>query len=264
MPGVARFLLREQKMRQLRRNSPRAGGSGRLGSLRRIVPASPSKPALSALALACAALVLGACGGGDDDDTTSAAAPEDDACEEVAAAEPKPVNLKPPREQLGRGEEIVATVETNCGAFSFELDTADSPKTAASFVHLVDEGVYDGTPFHRIVDGFVIQGGDPAADGTGGPGYSVTELPPPNTRYTRGTVAMAKTGVEPAGTSGSQFFVVTAPADAGLPPDYAVLGEVVDGEETIDRIEAQADPALGPEGGEPVQPVVIERITLDR
>ena len=235
-----------------------------LSSLRRVVSANLRKRVLAALALAFAALALPACGDEDDGDTTSASTAASDACEEVSAAEPKPVNLKPPRDQVAPGEEIVATVETNCGAFSFGLDTNGSPKTASSFVYLVEEGVYDGTPFHRVVDGFVIQGGDPAADGTGGPGYSVTEPPSPNTRYERGTVAMAKTAVEPAGTSGSQFFVVTAPADAGLPPDYAVLGEVVDGEDTIDRIEAQADPELGPEGGEPVQPVVIERITLER
>ena len=75
---------------------------------------------------------------------------------------------------------------------------------------------------------------------------------------------MAKTAVEPAGTSGSQFFVVTAAADAGLPPDYAILGELTGDEEAVDRIEAQADPELGPTGGEPAVPVVIERITLER
>jgi len=123
--------------------------------------------------------------------------------------------------------------------------------------------VYDGTSFHRVVDGFVIQGGDPSGDGTGGPGYTVTEPPPDDTAYTEGVVAMAKTGVEPAGASGSQFFVVTA-ADAGLPPDYAVLGELAGGEETVKAIEALADPELGPSGGEPTMSVVIERITLER
>lgn len=215
-----------------------------------------------ALALAVGALALAACGDDEEPATTTTAAAKD-ACEEVAPAEPKQVKLKPPAEKVEPGERITATVETNCGEFQLELDTKNSPKTVASFIQLVEEGVYDGTPFHRVVDGFVIQGGDPAADGTGGPGYSVTEEPPADAAYTRGVVAMAKTGVEPAGTSGSQFFVVTA-ADAGLPPDYAVLGTLIGDEEAVDRIEAQADPELGPEGGEPAVPVVIERITLAR
>jgi cyclophilin family peptidyl-prolyl cis-trans isomerase len=216
---------------------------------------------LLALPLAAGALVMAGCGGDDEPATTDASASA--SCDEVAPADPKQVKLKPPKERVSRGKEITATVHTNCGEFSFELDTESSPKTASSFVYLVEEGVYDGTAFHRVVDGFVIQGGDPAGDGSGGPGYSVTEEPPPDTAYLRGTVAMAKSQLEPAGTSGSQFFVVTA-ADAGLPPDYAVLGHLTGDEAAVDAIEAQADPELGAEGGEPAVPVVIERITLER
>jgi peptidyl-prolyl cis-trans isomerase B (cyclophilin B) len=226
-----------------------------MSTSRRILRLAP------ALALAGGALALAACGDGDET-TTSTAAGGKGACEEVAPAEPKQVKLEPPTEKVEPGEQTTATVETNCGDFQFELDTENAPKTASSFVQLVDEGVYDGTAFHRVVDGFVIQGGDPAGDGSGGPGYSVTEEPPPDAEYTRGTVAMAKTAVEPAGTSGSQFFVVTA-ADAGLPPDYAILGHLTGDESAVDLIEAQADPDLGPEGGEPAVPVVIERITLE-
>ena len=213
-----------------------------------------------AVALAAGAVALAACG--EDETETSATDVATQACEEVPAAEAKRVKLKPPKQQVDQDEEITATVETNCGDFEIALDSKASPKTVSSFVQLVEEGVYDGTPFHRVVDGFVIQGGDPAADGTGGPGYTVTEKPPPNTSYTEGVVAMAKTGLEPAGASGSQFFVVTT-TDTGLPPEYAVLGELAGGEETVERIESLADPALGPEGGEPTIPVVIERITLE-
>jgi cyclophilin family peptidyl-prolyl cis-trans isomerase len=154
-------------------------------------------------------------------------------------------------------------VQTNCGAFEFDLDTRGSPKTASSFVYLVEKGVYDGTAIHRVVPGYVFQGGDPTGTNTGGPGYTVVEEPPIDAEYTRGTVAMAKSPVEPAGTSGSQFFVVTQ-ADAGLGPDYAILGRVTGNEDALDRIDAQADPELGQEGGEPAVPVVIERITLKR
>jgi peptidyl-prolyl cis-trans isomerase B (cyclophilin B) len=226
---------------------------------------SPRSP-IGAAILTLGALALGACGG--DEDTTSttattAATPNAKGCEEVPAAEPKKVQLKAPKERVQAGEQITVTVETNCGSFDIELDTQGSPKTVSSFVHLVEEGLYDGTSFHRVVDGFVIQGGDPAGSGKGGPGYSVVEKPPVAAEYTEGTVAMAKSPLEPDGTSGSQFFVVTVP-DAGLPAQYAILGEVSNGLDTVKRIEGLANPELGPEGGEPVIPVVIDRITLER
>jgi cyclophilin family peptidyl-prolyl cis-trans isomerase len=153
----------------------------------------------------------------------------------------------------------VAVFETSCGTIEIELDTARAPRTTASFAHLVEEGVYDGTGFHRVAPGFVIQGGDPSGDGSGGPGYFVDEPPPSNLAYTEGTVAMAKTAAEPPGRSGSQFYVVTG-ADAGLPPEYALVGEVVGGEDVVAAIED-----LGPPGGDgpPSKPVVIERATLE-
>jgi len=94
---------------------------------------------------------------------------------------------------------------------------------------------FDGTRFHRIVPGFVIQGGDPTATGRGGPGYMVKDIPPSNSLYTKGVVAMAKAETEPRGTAGSQFFVVTAD-DAGLPPDYAILGVVTKGLPVVEKI----------------------------
>ena len=133
-----------------------------------------------------------------------------------------------------------------------------APKTSASLVSLAEDGFYDGTRFHRVVPGFVIQGGDPTGTGTGGPGYKTVDAPPTSTQYTEGVVAMAKAGNEPPGTSGSQFFVVTAP-DAGLPPDYAVVGTVTEGMETVSAIEA-----LGTGDGPPSQPVVIEKVTVDK
>jgi cyclophilin family peptidyl-prolyl cis-trans isomerase len=107
-----------------------------------------------------------------------------------------------------------------------------------------------------VVPGFVIQGGDPTQTSAGGPGYSTVDVPPSDAVYTKGVVAMAKTGAEPPGTAGSQFFVVTAD-DAGLPPDYAIVGEVTDGLDTVERIDA-----LGVGDGPPSQPVVIESVTV--
>jgi cyclophilin family peptidyl-prolyl cis-trans isomerase len=107
------------------------------------------------------------------------------------------------------------------------------------------------------VPGFVIQGGDPTGSGQGGPGYTTTDKPPADTVYGRGTVAMAKTGAEPPGTAGSQFFVVTGEASA-LTPEYARLGEVTRGMAVVERIGQLGDPQSGG-SGTPLQPVVIRR-----
>jgi peptidyl-prolyl cis-trans isomerase B (cyclophilin B) len=215
------------------------------------------------LVLACALLVA-ACGGDDDSGdgaaanaTSTAAAPA--GCEAAEAPEPKGEgNLPKPKAKLAAGKTYVATVSTNCGDFQITLDPKRAPKTGGSFKSLADKGFFDGTTFHRVVDGFVIQGGDPKGDGTGGPGYSVVEAPPKNLAYSKGVVAMAKTGNEPAGTSGSQFFVVTA-EDAQLPPDYALLGKVTSGQDVVDKIGVvETDPATEA----PVEPVVISSIKV--
>ena len=126
-------------------------------------------------------------------------------------------------------------MKTNHGSFTIKLATKISPNDDRVVRALARKGFFDGTIFHRIVPGFVIQGGDPTASGLGGPGYTTVDPPPASTRYTHGVVAMAKSPTEPPGRAGSQFFVVTAP-DAGLPPEYAVLGTVVAGLAVVDRI----------------------------
>jgi peptidyl-prolyl cis-trans isomerase B (cyclophilin B) len=209
-----------------------------------------------AVALATGALLAGC--GGDDDSEESSGLPE--GCEQVQAPAPKKPEASDPSGKLSGP--ATAVVETSCGSFEIALDTEISPRTTASFANLAEQGFYDGTSFHRIARNFVVQGGDPLGDGTGGPGYSVDEQPPDDTSYLRGTVAMAKSAAEPPGRSGSQFFIVTAPADAGLPPDYAVLGEITEGFETVERIEELGEP----DGSDapPTAPVVIERITIER
>ena len=212
-------------------------------------------PRAQRIALTTAAVLLLAGCGGDGDDEGSAALPE--GCAEVEAPEPKPAEAERRTEPPPAGARAV--VETSCGEFVIALDSERAPRTTASFAGLAEQGFYDDTTFHRIAPGFVIQGGDPLGDGNGGPGYSVDEPPPQDFAYLRGTVAMAKTEVEPPGRSGSQFFVVTAPADAGLPPDFALLGEVSEGFDVIERIEQ-----LGEDGGDgpPTAPVVIESVTV--
>ena len=223
------------------------------GALR---PRGPQRFAIAA-ALAALALIAG-CGGDDDDGSETQT--EEQACAEVSQPAPKDAQAERPGQPLNGPASAVVT--TSCGSFTIELDTAGSPKTAASFAGLAEQGFYDDTSIHRIARDFVVQGGDPLGDGTGGPGYSVDEPPPDDTVYSAGTVAMAKTAAEPPGRSGSQFFVVTAAADAGLPPDYAVLGRVSEGADVVDAIEALG----GPPGvdGPPTRPVVIETITIER
>ena len=202
-------------------------------------------------------LAVGACG--EEEPASSEATPSRTAagCEAVAAPEPKgEQRIEAPTDGLRRTGDYVATVRTNCGDFDIALDVENAPKTSSSFAHLAGQDFYDGLTFHRISPGFVIQGGDPLGDGTGGPGYSVEEAPPETLAYEKGVVAMAKTGDEPAGTSGSQFFVVTENAD--LPPDYALLGRVTRGMEAIERIAASEVDATE----QPQDPVVISDVTI--
>jgi peptidyl-prolyl cis-trans isomerase B (cyclophilin B) len=177
----------------------------------------------------------------------------------VSAPASRSESRKPPATTLDASKTWTAVVETSCGSFTIKLDVKDSPHTTASFVSLARSGFYDDTTFHRIVPGFVIQGGDPTATGTGGPGYSVVDRPPAKTSYAPGVVAMAKTQTEPPGTAGSQFFVVTGDASF-LTPDYALLGKVVDGMAVADKIGRLGDPS--DPNGTPTQVVVVRRITI--
>jgi cyclophilin family peptidyl-prolyl cis-trans isomerase len=207
------------------------------------------------LLLAFAVLALAAgCGGGDDSD---AAAPASTECEAVDAPEARePGTHEAPSEPLSSDTTYTLTIETSCGTFTVTLDTEAAPNTTASLVALARDGYFDDTLFHRVVPGFVIQGGDPTQTGAGGPGYSTVDAPPADAEYTKGVVAMAKTSAEPPGTAGSQFFVMTADAPE-LSPDYAIVGEVTDGMDTVERIGALA---VG--DGPPSQPVVIESVTV--
>ncbi len=228
---------------------------------------------LLSLLLLLPAFALAACGEDDEPEPAAGGGDATASVEEPPAEEPESASggcraveqpapkeepsLDRPTERLKAGATYDVVMTTSCGAFTIRLDQKENPKTAASFAALARERFFDGLTFHRVVPEFVIQGGDPAGDGTGGPGYSVREAPPADQAYTAGVVAMAKAGDEPKGTSGSQFFVVTGD-DTGLPAEYAVAGEVTEGMETVDAIEA-----LGTGDGPPSQPVVIESATLE-
>jgi peptidyl-prolyl cis-trans isomerase B (cyclophilin B) len=212
-------------------------------------------------ALILLVLLLAACGSKDKGAATptpeSAQAVQDKTgCEAAEAPKPKDVRVPKPTTPLSADKKYVATVSTNCGDFEIALDSKRAPRTTGSFAYLARKGFFDNLTFHRVDSKFVIQGGDPHGDGTGGPGYSIVETPPSDLTYTRGVVAMAKTEIEKPGTSGSQFFVVLA-EDAGLPPDYALIGKVSKGMETIDKIAA-----VRVNDTTPVDPVVIRQIKV--
>jgi len=167
---------------------------------------------------------------------------------------------------------LTATLRTSRGTVKVRLYPDHAPKTVRNFVDLAEGSrewtdprtrqpggkLYDGTIFHRVIENFMIQGGDPLGTGLGGPGYSVDEKPPANLAYTKGTVAMAKSSADPPGRSGSQFYVVTA-ADAGLPPEYALVGKVDKGYDVVTRIEK-----LGTPEEKPKQTVLIEKMTVEK
>ena len=203
-------------------------------------------------ALLIAAAALAGCGGGDEEQTTASSP-----CRHVSAQKAHRVSVPgPPKQTVKPGEKLAAVVKTSCGTFEIALATAQAPKTTNSFAYLARKKFYDGLSFQRIVPDYVIQGGDPLGNGTGGPGYSVDEAPPPNLSYTKGVVAMAKSAAEPPGRSGSQFFVVTKAA-IPLDPSYALVGRVSKGIGVVDRIGRLGTPAELPK-----QPVRIDRITI--
>jgi cyclophilin family peptidyl-prolyl cis-trans isomerase len=209
------------------------------------------------LVAALAALLLVAGCGGNGDDEASDNGSGSDTCEQVENPEPRegPV-LEAPSGTLDPQKTYELVFDTSCGSFTVTLDQRLAPETTKSLVSLAEEGFYDDTVFHRIVPGFVIQGGDPTQTGTGGPGYTTTDPPPASAEYTKGVVAMAKATDEPPGAAGSQFFVVTAD-DAQLDPDYAIVGEVTEGMDVVERIGV-----LGDEEQRPTQPVVIRKVTV--
>jgi peptidyl-prolyl cis-trans isomerase B (cyclophilin B) len=231
---------------------------------------------IASLALVVAALALSACGREDlpvigGGETTVATVPQPPEATGAAPAldygpagcdptepprsETRPAFEEAPPSPLEGAGPWTVTLTTSCGPIAIALDPALGGDAAASFAALARAGFYDGLDVHRVVPGFVIQGGDPAGDGSGGPGYTVATPPPGDYRYRNGDVAMAKAANEPAGTAGSQFFIVsTESGGAMLTPDYAVIGRVVDEESltTVRRIDR-----LGIDDGPPAEPVWI-------
>lgn len=219
--------------------------------------------------LVLVALLAGAaCGDGGDGGRPSASAPAEVvtnfAGDECSAREPDPAAEPatypaPPPLTIDPERSYTATLETSCGTIVIALDAERAPRTVNNFVFLAREGFYDGLTFHRVVTGFVIQGGDPEGDGRGGPGYTFPdELP--DDGYPPGSVAMANAGPD---TNGSQFFIVTG--QAPLPNAYSRFGTVTEGLDVARAIEAFADPSADPgdpSAQRPANPVYIHSVTI--
>jgi cyclophilin family peptidyl-prolyl cis-trans isomerase len=157
----------------------------------------------------------------------------------------------PPELTIDLDKSYAATLHTNHGDVTIEFRAAEAPQTVNNFLFLAREGFYDGVIFHRVVPGFVVQGGDPTGTGTGGPGYRFRDELEGDGRYGRGVVAMANAGPN---TNGSQFFVCLE--DVGLPHAYSIFGDVTAGMEAVDAIAA-----LPRAGEKPTADAVIERVT---
>ena len=161
----------------------------------------------------------------------------------------------PPPMGIDVEKTYTAEMVTSLGTMTIHLDPIRAPETVNNFVFLARWRYYDGIVFHRVIKGFMIQGGDPEGSGSGGPGYRFKdELPAPG-RYELGSLAMANAGPN---TNGSQFFVITGASGVGLPPSYSLFGKVVSGFEVAQAVEQVA---TGP-GDRPLTDVVIESVTI--
>lgn len=158
----------------------------------------------------------------------------------------------PPAMAIDPAHSFTATIDTSAGTLTCELFASEAPKTVNNFVFLARDGFYDGVIFHRVISGFMIQGGDPTGTGSGGPGYRFDDEPV-SRKYNRGTLAMANAGPN---TNGSQFFVMHA--DYGLPPNYTIFGRLTAGEDVLDKIATAQTGAQD----RPVAPVTINSVKI--
>ncbi len=169
--------------------------------------------------------------------------------------EEKLKTAQPDNLTIDRDKKYQAVLKTSEGDIVIELDVKNVPVTANNFIYLSRKNFYDNTVFHRVIKGFMIQGGDPKGDGTGGPAYRFDDEKFSG-EYMRGTVAMANAGPN---TNGSQFFIMHA--DYPLPPNYVIFGKVISGMENVDKIASAPVHAWG-EGSSPTSPAEIKTVEI--
>ena len=259
-----------------KRQRKREGREARLAAERAAARAAARRRRLvtavaAALGVLAALVFLSQTGGDDDAEQTTAADPSsDDAPSETAdgaaaaayGSTPCAPDVKPGEpvrrfesqfeDCLEDGVDYGATLTIGGSPVTVDLLEADAPATVNNFVNLARSGFYDGSAFHRVIEGFVAQGGDPVGDpaGSGGPGYAVTDELPEAGSYQLGSVAMANSGPD---TQGSQFFVVTGDQGIALPPDYSLFGTVTEGMEVV--------MAIAP-GEPPAEPTILDSVEI--
>jgi len=215
---------------------------------------------LLVIALA-AALTAAGCGQkySEGGGRNQAATPKPSAAPTVSPSPTPKTWSAPPSMQIDPKKTYTAEVKTSKGSFTIELMASKAPKTVNNFVFLAKEHYYDGVTFHRIIETFMVQTGDPTGTGAGGPGYKFEDELPPAEPYAPGIVAMANAGKN---TNGSQFFICTGPDSANLNqiPNYTVFGKITAGMETVQAI-AKTPVKSNPKSGEPSMPT--EKVTID-
>ncbi len=168
-----------------------------------------------------------------------------------------PTTAEKPPMTIDTEQDYTAILKTSEGDITIDLAEEETPITVNNFVYLARKGFYDGTTFHRVIKDFMIQGGDPKGDGTGGPGYKFDDEPFDG-EYTRGTVAMANSGPN---TNGSQFFIMHK--DSPLPKNYVIFGSVTKGLDVVDAIAtADVTTSASGENSKPITPVIVNSITI--
>lgn len=178
--------------------------------------------------------------------------------EELAQATSITNSPQAPSMNIDKSKSYSAVLETSEGNITIEFTTAQTPETVNNFIELARKDFYDDTIFHRVISGFMIQGGDPKGDGTGGPGYKFDDEDFDG-EYSRGTVAMANSGPN---TNGSQFFIMHED-NSSLPPNYVIFGQVTDGLDAVDAIaEAEVTSNRGGEQSSPVEPIMIKNVKI--
>jgi cyclophilin family peptidyl-prolyl cis-trans isomerase len=176
-------------------------------------------------------------------------------CPAVDGSSPKQQQFDgPPPACIDPAKRYTASMVTSKGTMTIALDPVAAPVTVNNFVFLARYHYFDGIVFHRVIPGFVLQGGDPTGTGRGGPGYRFTDELPAAGRYELGSLAMANAGPD---TNGSQFFVISGPAGIRLPPQYSLFGKVVAGLDVVATIDG-----IGTSSGAPKEGVTIESVTI--
>ena len=196
-----------------------------------------------------AGVLIAACGSDDESAPTAAAAPP--------TAQPTAGSsgaLGPPAGDLDTSKRYIATFKTERGDFKVELFDDNAPKTVENFVNLAQSGYYDGTTFHRVIDGFMAQGGDPTGTGSGGPGYRFADEFHPSLRHdSAGILSMANSG---RNTNGSQFFITFSPTPH-LNDVHSVFGKVIEGMDIVNSLTIR-DPASATSPGDKINTIEID------